>query len=358
MPTAAAIPAIAGAAGTVAAGQGLWNSAENTLTGGKGWDGGGNQPGQSGNAWSGYSQQPVIPGAAQPVWNKFINSAENSVQGMGNFANQYQYNPTYAQPFNTNMGMTTAGQYTSPQSGMYTGNMTPGQQASSLGTANWSGSNDPTMQAGAQMLQDTLGGKYLTPSSNPYLAQAGQAATDQAMVGLGGAENELQSQFRKMGVSYSGPIAQQLAGSNLQNLNQNLTNMYGNAYQNERGNQMGAANTGLNYANTGYQNYMQGLGFNAQQNQLGNQINSGNYLTQQNYAPGMYGQALQQMPLYTPQQSQGLGSQLAGAAGNVLSQNAGNILGGAQNYYNQNIWPMFNSPSANSGIAQLTNYQG
>jgi hypothetical protein len=149
-------------------------------------------------------------------------------------------------------------------------------QAQNIYNANQNQSN-PTFNAGEGYLQDTLGGKYLSPDSNPYLRESVNNA-----LGLAG------SAFASQ---YGGAAGQNLDNSGYQEalargLGGVATNAYSNAYGQERQNQQAAAGMIPAFSSfaaqqpyMGLQNYMAAINPALQ---FGNQSQSG---TQQNQQP-------------------------------------------------------------------------
>lgn len=98
---------------------------------------------------------------------------------------------------------------------------------------------------GSSALSDTISGKYLDPSTNPYLSQTYDEAENQVMKSLGTMNDNINSQFNNRGLYNSSAREESLqkqadnAGDTLATL---ATNIYGNAYNQERQNQMSAIN--------------------------------------------------------------------------------------------------------------------
>jgi len=190
---------------------------------------------------------------------------------------------------------------------------TPMQQPGGL--APLSGPNATQLAgAGAQNQYDTLTGKYLDPSSNPWLQKTfNQAATDVTNQYNLGTAPSLMAQSIGAGGGGAGALAgssgfQQMQGLNQYNLGQNLNNLatdiYGGNYQQERQNQMGAAGMLGNTENAMYlpANEMMGVGA-LQQGQ------------QQNIFDTMFGNA--SLKANWPMQQ-------LGALGSILGQAVGN----------------------------------
>lgn len=98
----------------------------------------------------------------------------------------------------------------------------------------------PLVSSAQGMLQDTLEGKYLTPDSNPFLRQYGDALS-------GHIQDRVNAEFSKAGRYGSGAHA----GTTAREIGNTLSGLYGNAYSQERGRQFGAAPLapGLGFSN-------------------------------------------------------------------------------------------------------------
>lgn len=128
-------------------------------------------------------------------------------------------------------------------------------QNKALGTTIGMGSGtDPGVAAAGQNNVDTLNGKYLDPSSNPWLNktfnQGADAVTRQYMTATApGTAGAMEQAGRYGSGAYNNQVKNnQLGlGTTLDNL---ATSVYGGNYQNERGNQMAATgqSAGLNSA--------------------------------------------------------------------------------------------------------------
>jgi hypothetical protein len=94
-------------------------------------------------------------------------------------------------------------------------------------------------------LTGTINGDYLDPDTNPYLSQAYDEAESKVMKSLGTMNDNVNSQFNTNGLYNSSARMESLqkqadtAGDTLANI---ATNLYGNAYTQERQNQMNAIN--------------------------------------------------------------------------------------------------------------------
>lgn len=125
---------------------------------------------------------------------------------------------------------------------------------------------DPTMQAGSQMVQNTLSGQYMNPDSNPYLkgtydAMAGRMADAYAR----GTGAQTMAQFNNAG-AYGGSAMQETQQANNtafgDSLGQLANQVYGDNYQQERGRQLQAGLMAPTYGNQAYTDAaaLQGVG--------------------------------------------------------------------------------------------------
>lgn len=109
------------------------------------------------------------------------------------------------------------------------------------------------VDAGQGMVTDTLSGNYL--NSNPYLSQMMDSASQDVTRNYQNAVNSTDAGMARSGAFGGSAWGQQqqdnsdVLGKNLTNM---ATNMYGQNYANERGNQMNAANQALQYGNQDY----------------------------------------------------------------------------------------------------------
>ena len=124
------------------------------------------------------------------------------------------------------------------------------------------------VNAGQQNLQDTLGGKYMQPGSNPYLSSAIDQASQDVTRNYNGAVNANDANFARSG-AFGGSAwqqAQQGAQHELANgLGNVSTQMNMQNYGQERQNQIGAQNTALAYGQQPYQDAAQLMGAGATQ---------------------------------------------------------------------------------------------
>ena len=125
---------------------------------------------------------------------------------------------------------------------------------------------DPTIQAGAGMVQNTLNGQYMNPDSNPYLkgtydAMAGRMADAYAR----GTGAQTMAQFNNAG-AYGGSAMQEVQKANntafADSLGQLANQVYGDNYQQERSRQLQAGLMAPTYGNQAYTDAaaLQGVG--------------------------------------------------------------------------------------------------
>jgi len=202
--------------------------------------------------------------------------------------------PTWAQPYSQQL-LQRGAALSSQNMPVYTGQRTAGlngMQTQGMQMATQRATNgDPTLNAGAQNVQDTLNGTYLS-SGNPYLSGAIDAASQDVTRNYNSAVNGTDATFARSG-AFGGSAWQQAQGDNSRNLANSLgnlsTNMHMQDYTNERNNQMQAQNTALTYGNQAYTdaNALMGAGatqFGYDQQQLTDQQNLFNEQAQAPYA--------------------------------------------------------------------------
>lgn len=114
------------------------------------------------------------------------------------------------------------------------------------------GYNDLT---NTQALTDTIGGKYLDPSTNPYLQKYYDQAAGNIDKAYGQQADAYDSKFGAnsfWGGSQHQKAYQDMADNKSDALNDLATNIYGGAYNQERSNQMNAINQAGNLYNSQY----------------------------------------------------------------------------------------------------------
>lgn len=207
---------------------------------------------------------------------------------------------------------------------------TMSQLQSALGTQN------PIMGSASNYVGDVLNGKYLDPSTNPALAASGAAASSGAQRLLNQNLDQIGANFALAGGSSSSAMAnakKSAVTATAGNLGQTLANLYGGAYQNERGNQNSALWQAPGISQAPVNQLMMALGLGGQQqaqSQAMANLPLQNFLTQM----GIQGQGLSgalgalqgvgstfMMPQYAPSelsQNLGLAFQGANSAGNLI----------------------------------------
>ncbi|EAX47556.1 hypothetical protein TcarDRAFT_1291 [Thermosinus carboxydivorans Nor1] len=139
----------------------------------------------------------------------------------------------------------------------------PGQLSAGLSGTQSSALSGYSGLINNQVLSDTIAGKYLSPDSNPYLSQYYDQAKNKVMESLGEMNDNVNSQFNVRGLYYGSArqeALQKQANKAAETLANMATNIYGNAYNQERERQL--------------------QGINQQSNLLGNYFNMGT--TEQN----------------------------------------------------------------------------
>lgn len=136
------------------------------------------------------------------------------------------------------------------------------QEQAMAGAQNRAQVGSPINAANAQMMTDTLQGKYLDPATNPYLTDTFNTAAGQTLA-------PIQSAFSGAG-RYGSGINQEVQQ---RGLNELATNIYGGNYTAERDRQMQAAQFAPRVANQDYYDYGQLMNVGDQvQNQAQNVI--------------------------------------------------------------------------------------
>ena len=249
---------------------------------GGGGGGGTTQTVQKADPWSGI--QPQLTQAAGDTQNLY---------NQGLLKQQYYPNSTVAQ-------------------------FAPQQQQAIDMTTQRATNGSPVNTANQQQVTDTLNGKYLDPSSNPYL----QDTYNQAAKGVEGTVNSAFGQ----GGRYGSGLNQYALGQNLNNL---ATDIYGGAYQSGRTNQLQASALAPQAANTDYTDIgaLANAGAQVQgqsQANLSDLVNRFNFNQQQpsqnvanyvgllNGAGGNYGSSTTSSPYYQNNTANALGMGLGG----------------------------------------------
>lgn len=121
----------------------------------------------------------------------------------------------------------------------------PGQLTTGMTSTQQSATSGLSALTNTPALTDTISGKYLSPDTNPYLDQYYNQAAQKVSESLGQAYDTINSQFANRGLYDSSARREALqrqanqAADTLANI---ATNIYGNAYNQERANQLNAIN--------------------------------------------------------------------------------------------------------------------
>lgn len=153
--------------------------------------------------------------------------------------------PAWATPYSQQLMEMGAAQAARPYEAYQGQTISPLSQEQQMGlaqTVQRATQGNQAMNAGQNMLTNTLSGGYLSPNTNPYIANMVDTA-------LGQAKGQLNSQFNKPG-AWGSTAQQEVMARGLGDI---AANMYGQNYTNERGNQMNAANQALGYGAADYQ---------------------------------------------------------------------------------------------------------
>jgi len=197
---------------------------------------------------------------------------------------------------------------------------------------NTASNGSPLLGASNNLAQNTLNGQYLNPSSNPYLQDTFNAASDAVTNAYQTATAPQTSSAMEAAGRYGSGAYGQMVNQNQKALGSTLNNLaaniYGGNYQNERQNQLNTMNNTGNLMQNAYIDpnmLLQAGGIQQQQQQ---NVNNANYQQfQQN----------QMLPWQTIQMYQGLVNGNYGQSGTVnstqqtpyYSNPLGSILGGA-----------------------------
>lgn len=228
------------------------------------------------------------------------------------------YNPQYFQ------GSTVAG-------------MTPEQRSAYDQITNMGGTVNPILGAQNATATDTINGKFLDPSTNPYLAntftQAADAVTRQYQTATAPGTSAAFSAGGRYGSGARNQAMDQNNRALGDTLNNLATNIYGGNYQAERGRQMDAANNAGTYVGNNYlpgtaaanaQGAIQGQSqrelddqvarWNFEQNLPYNKLNSYLAAVQGNYGQSGTSTGTQTQQVYSNPFGQVLGALLSGAS--------------------------------------------
>lgn len=220
--------------------------------------------------------EPEIPSAAQPLWDRLMG------------------------------GMDELGK---PYGGSYTAPMSEQEKMGLKLLSDYGVTGGENNALGMGLLNDTISGKYLNPSSNPYMQKMGDMITQKAKLALGGQANQLGSMFQKSGMGMGSgerTYTNKLISDTNQSLGNSLAGLYGQNYESERGRQMQAIPMLSQMGQEPLQRamaLMQGgaLPRNIAQSDLTSKYNDWLRTTNSPYQYGM--SLMQNMPLQYPQYS-------------------------------------------------------
>lgn len=137
-----------------------------------------------------------------------------------------------------------------PQGGQPTyAEFSPTTERALQGYEDRAAAGSPILDAGAEQLMGTLRGDYLTPDSNPFLRQYGDALA-------GHVQDRVNAEFSKAGRYGSG----RHAGTTAREVGGILSGLYGGAYENERSRMAGAIPQSIPFANQDYRDLQAMLG--------------------------------------------------------------------------------------------------
>jgi hypothetical protein len=179
--------------------------------------------------------------------------------------------PAWAQPYAQSLLSRGAALSDNPMpvyQGQRTANMNGAQTQGMQMVQNRAQDGSGIVNAGQQNVQDTLGGKFMEPGSNPYLSSAIDTASQGVMRNYNGAVQGNDATMARAG-AFGGSAwqqGQQGAQHELANgLGNIATNMSMQNYGNERQNQIGAQQTALQYGQQPYNDAAQLMGAGATQ---------------------------------------------------------------------------------------------
>jgi hypothetical protein len=223
--------------------------------------------------------EPSVPASAGKVWNRFQSAGDalaNNYGGFGRFS----------------------GQGTAP--------MSTAQQLGLQGIQNWAMNPSVNESAANNLIGQTLGGRFL--NNNPNLGNMTRALQDNMSQAISQQSQDLGSLFKKMGVTYRGPAEMQLRNKALNDFANNMTNLYGSNYQNERANQMNALSAAQAWSQMPATRYSQLMNAGAVPQQIAQNQANFDYtdwlrmLEAQKLPFQIAGQQLSELPLMYPQQ--------------------------------------------------------
>lgn len=200
--------------------------------------------------------------------------------------------PEYAQPYATQLlqrGSELSNQPFQPFQGPTVAGLTPEHQAAIGMIDQRAIQGSPVQNAANQNLAGTLSGQYMSPGSNPYLADTfNTAASNMADQYARGISAQTMGQFAQNG-AFGGSAMQETQGANNRAFADSLgaleAQTFGANYTNERGNQMRAAGLAPQAAAGDFQNAQALLGSGDIQRQYSQDLINQqlqNYMAQKN----------------------------------------------------------------------------
>ena len=186
--------------------------------------------------------------------------------------------PEWIQPYSEQLlakGVAASERPYEAYGGQRIANFSPAQSLGLDMTTDRALQGNAAVNSGERMLANTLGGGYLTPESNPYLRRNVETA-------MGQTAGRLNSQFNNPG-AFGNTAHQEVMARSLGDV---ASQMYGQNYGMERGNQMNAANQALGYGQADYQDLNAMLSAGDTYRQYDQDLKNQQYadwLAQQNY---------------------------------------------------------------------------
>jgi hypothetical protein len=158
----------------------------------------------------------------------------------------------------TQMGTQLAQQDYPNYTGMRIAPFSPEQEMGLNATTNRALAGSPVTSNANQLASDTLGGKYLDPSTNPAWQSGSQALSDAYRTGTAATRNAAFSKAGAFGADSS--AFNQYAGMQDKAFGDSLGNLWGNIYNQERGLQNQALGMSPELANADYNDFQKLIG--------------------------------------------------------------------------------------------------
>ena len=140
--------------------------------------------------------------------------------------------------------------------------------------------NNPLYQLGSDQISKTIRGDYLRPGSNPYLQSLSDTISEDATKKYGMAVDDTNAFLNKGGVLNStggNRLRRQATDDFGRNLNNSLTALYSDNYNMERGNQLSALSTGLQYGSSPFDQNFDLFGLEGLPRQIADRQSQGEY---------------------------------------------------------------------------------